>query len=125
MITGIQDVYYYVSDMPRGVRFYRDVLQLTLAHQDKSWTSFDVGGMRVGLHWTGGKPVPEIPKGRNGALAGGTLTFRVSNLIATVEDLRKAGVKFLGDVITEDWGSIVAFEDPDGNVLKLMQRSTR
>ncbi|SRR5437773_3126204 len=125
MITGVQDVYYYVSDMDRAVRFYRDVLKLSLTHQDKNWTSFDACGVRVGLHWTGGKPVPQIPKGRNGALSGGTLTFRVSHLGAIVEVLRKAGVMFLGDIITENWGSVIALEDPDGNVLKLMQPSTR
>lgn len=121
MITGVQDVYYYVSDMARAVRFYRDVLKLTVAHQDKHWTSFDVGGVRVGLHWTGGAAVPKIPKRRDGALAGGTLTLRVADIQATVDALRAAGVKFLAEINAEDWGSIVAFEDPDGNVLKLMQ----
>ncbi|TMI76128.1 MAG: hypothetical protein E6H05_04440 [Bacillati bacterium ANGP1] len=125
MITGVQDIYYYVSDMARAVRFYCDVLKLSVVHQDKSWTSFDVGGVRIGLHWTGGVPVPQIPKGPGGVTAGATLTFRVSNLIAVVEDLRKAGIRFLGDITTKEWGSIVAFEDPDGNVLKLMQPSTR
>jgi len=48
MITGVQDIYYYVSDMARAVRFYCDVLKLSVVHQDKSWTSFDVGGVRVG-----------------------------------------------------------------------------
>jgi len=126
MITGVQDIYYYVSDMARAVHFYCNVLKLSVVHQDKSWTSFDVGGVRIGLHWTGGVPVPQIPKGPGGVTAGGTLTFRVADLAAAVGNLRAAGVKFLGGVITEDWGSVVAFEDPDGNVIKLMQaRSQR
>lgn len=121
MVTGVQDMYNYVSDMARAVRFFRDVLRLTVAHEDRPWTSFDVAGARVGLHRTGGAPVPPFPKGSDNALAGGTLTFRVADLPATVETLHAAGVTFLGDIITEDWGSVVAFEDPDGNVLKLMQ----
>jgi len=30
-------------------------------------------------------------------------------------------VRFIGSIARADWGAVIAFEDPDGNVLKLMQ----
>ena len=121
MIVGVQDVYFYVQDMRRALAFYRDILGLRVTEEDEHWSALDVGGVRVGLHGTDGKPVPPVPRDAHGAKSGGTLTLRVADMRAEVTRLRRAGVKFLGEVVDEPWGSIVAFEDPDGNVLKLMQ----
>ncbi len=121
MILGVQDVYFYVQDMARALRFYRDVLGLKVSAEGDDWSALDVGGVRVGLHATGGQPVPPVPKDEDGAKAGGTLTLRVDDIRAEVARLRAAGVNFLGSVYEASWGSVVAFADPDGNVLKLMR----
>ncbi len=122
MILGVQDVYYYVQDMQRALQFYRDALGLTVTEESEDWSALDVRGVRVGLHATDeGRPVPSVPKDTGGAKAGGTLTLRVDDIRAEVVRLRAAGVKFLGEIADEYFGRIVAFEDPDGNVLKLMQ----
>jgi catechol 2,3-dioxygenase-like lactoylglutathione lyase family enzyme len=125
MIEGVQDVYYNVRDMPAALRFYRDVLGLRVVEESAHWSALDVGGVRVGLHGTGGAPVPTVPRSAGGAKAGATLTLRVGDLHAAVTRLKQAGVQFLGDVDTGAWGSTAAFEDPDGNVLKLMQPARR
>ena len=121
MIVGVQDVYYFVQDMQRALRFYRDALGLEVTHESDHWTTLNVGGARVGLHATDGNPVPPVPKDKGGAKAGGTLTLRVDDIRATMVRLQAVGVKFLGPIADASWGSIVALEDPDGNVLKLMQ----
>lgn len=121
MILGVQDVYFYVQDMARALRFYRDVLGLKVGAEGDDWSALDVGGVRVGLHATGGQLVPPVPKNEDGAKAGATLTLRVDDIRAEVARLRAAGVNFLGPVYEASWGSVVAFTDPDGNVLKLMQ----
>jgi len=125
MIEGVQDVYYNVRDMHVALRFYRDVLGLRVVEESEHWSALDVGGVRVGLHATEGAPVPMIPRSAGGAKAGATLTLRVTDIQAEVARLRKAGVQFLGDVYNAEWGSTVALEDPDGNVLKLMQPARR
>lgn len=125
MILGVQDIYFSVQDMRRALAFYRDILGLRVREENEHWSVLDVGGVRVGLHATGGTPVPPIPKDAGGAKAGGTLTLRVSDIRAEVKRLRTVGVKFLGEIADESWGSIAAFEDPDGNVLKLMQPASR
>lgn len=121
MILGVQDIYYYVESMDRGVRFYRDILGLRLVEQSDHWSALEIGGVRVGLHWTGGGPVPSMPRDAHGARAGGTLTLRVDDVDREVARLRAAGTKILGETSRNPWGSLAAIEDPDGNILKLMQ----
>ena len=120
MITQVQDVYYNVMDMGRAVAFYRDILGLKVTEEDAHFTGLEVGGVRIGLHWTGGRPVPAVPKNAHGAEAGATLTLRVADIEAAQRRLRDHLVKILG-TMDAPWGRLVTFEDPDGNVLKLME----
>jgi predicted enzyme related to lactoylglutathione lyase len=120
MITQVQDVYYNVADMERAVHFYRDVLGLRVTEEDAHFTGLEVGGVRIGLHWTGGRAVPAVPKNAHGADAGATLTLRVADIEAAQQRLRDNLVKILG-TMDAPWGRLLTFEDPDGNVLKLME----
>jgi len=120
MVTGVQDVYYNVQDMARAVAFYRDVLGLTVTDEDPHFTGLAAGGVRIGLHWTGGTAVPDIPHDTHGPHCGGTVTFRIKDAAATKSQLQANGVRILG-YSENPWGTIVVFQDPDGNVLKLMQ----
>lgn len=117
MITGVQDVYYTVRDMNRAVAFYRDVLGLQPVYVSEHWSAFDVGGVRLGLHLGEGEP----PPGRADGAGGAVVTFRVPDLRAAVERLRGLGVVFLGDLLEETYGALIACRDPDGNVFKLME----
>ena len=122
MITGIQDFYYNVADMKRAVHFYCDVLGMTVTESDDAWTSLSCGGIRIGLHGhEGHHAVPFIRRDAHGAHAGGTLTLKSDDINGDVERLRDAGVRFLGEITHDPWGSLVSFEDSEGNVLKLMQ----
>lgn len=121
MITGVRDVYYNVEDMGRAVAFYRDVLGLTLNEESPWWSAFDVGGVRIGLHWLEHHPIPRTPRDDHGAHAGTTLTLAVDDLTAAVARLKAAGVRLLGPPTHNPWGAIAVFEDTEGNVLKLMQ----
>jgi len=119
MITGVRDVYYNVSDMERAVAFYRDVLGMVVVHGDDWWTSLRCGSVTVGLHGTQGKPVPPVPADAHGAHTGGTLSLSTDDFEADRNRLADAGTKFLGES-ENPWGRVLIFEDPDGNILKLM-----
>lgn len=121
MITGVRDVYYNVSDMDRAIEFYGGVLGLRVVDSSPYWTSLDLGGARIGLHGTGGNRVADVPRDAHGPHGGGVLTLAVDDIDATVSELRDHGVRFLGEISRDPWGSTAAFVDPDGNVLKLMQ----
>ncbi|MCG3153123.1 MAG: hypothetical protein GEEBNDBF_02433 [bacterium] len=121
MITGVQDIYLNVSDMARATAFYRDLLGLTPLEATDWWSAFDCGGVRLGLHYTGGDPVPPIPHDAHGPHCGAVLTLRTEDIATTVATLSAAGVTFLGPLAHEPWGSLATLQDPDGNLLKLMQ----
>jgi len=118
VIEGIQDVYYNVRDMGRAVRFYTEALGMKVVSGDEYWTSLDCGGTRVGLH--AADAVPPVPRDAHGAHAGATLTLRSTDVAGDRKRLERAGAKVLGSA-DEPWGEMLVFEDPDGNVLKLMR----
>jgi SAM-dependent methyltransferase len=121
LIEGVQDVYYNVRDLERALGFYQDVLGLPVLSQDRHFAALDAGGVRLGLHWSGGEVVPHVARDGHGAYAGGTLTLKVADIQRAADRLASSGVKLLGPIAKHRWGSLVPFEDPDGNVLKLFQ----
>lgn len=120
MLSGVQDVYYNVQNMQRAVAFYRDVLGMRVLDSNEWWTSLEFFGARIGLHWTGGGPVPAVAHDEHGAHHGATLTLRSTDLDADLAYLQRRGVALLGRS-DNPWGRLAAVTDPDGNVLKLMQ----
>ncbi|MFN3566954.1 MAG: VOC family protein [Burkholderiaceae bacterium] len=124
MIVGVQDVHYYVADMTRAVAFYRDVLGMQVLDSNAWWTSLECFGARIGLHWTGGEPVPAAAADAHGARHGATLTLRSTDLDADLAYLTRCGATVVGRS-DHPWGRLAAIRDPDGNVLKLMQPPSR
>jgi catechol 2,3-dioxygenase-like lactoylglutathione lyase family enzyme len=120
MINGVQDIYYNVSNMDESVKFYSEILGMEVISKDQYWTNLSCGGVKIGLHWTEGGPVPPIKKDSHGAHCGGTLTLKSTDVEADKKMLEDAGVEILGNA-DAPWGKMVVFTDIDGNVLKLMQ----
>ncbi len=75
LFLGVQDIYFHVRDMQRAVAFYRDVLGCTAVDQSDYWSGLQLGGVRLGLHWTGGAPVPATPRDAHGEKRVTTLAF--------------------------------------------------
>ena len=120
MITGVQDFYYNVEDMERAVQFYAGVLGCQQLFGSEYWTSLELGGVRIGLHWTEGGPVPPTPRDSHGSRCGGTLTLSSDDVAADRARLEAGGATILG-AQDAPWGELLTFEDPEGNVLKLMK----
>lgn len=120
MIGGVQDVYYNVKNMKLAVSFYENVLGFTKVHGDEYWTSLNKEGFHLGLHATdNGEPVPSIPKDSHGAHVGATVTLKSTNITEDRKVLEANNCSVLGE-FDAPWGHMLVFEDPDGNVLKLM-----
>lgn len=115
MITGVRDVYYNAQEMKRALAFYRDLLGLRVVYESEDWCTLEIGSVHIGLESTDGKPVPRV-RG-----AGATLTLRSTDIREDMRRLQGKGVRFLGPIGDYDWGSVVEFEDSEGNVLKLLQ----
>lgn len=119
MITGIQDIYYSVTEPKRAIRFYTEALGMKLVEENPHWISLECDGVQIGLH-PEENPIPSIPKDSHGAHAGATLTLKSDNVPEDRKRIEKFGAKILGEV-DQPWGHMLVFEDPDGNVLKLMR----
>jgi catechol 2,3-dioxygenase-like lactoylglutathione lyase family enzyme len=98
-------VFYYVSDLERSVRFYRDVLGFTFVSQD-TVARFDVDGLLF-----------EIVPGNDELLSGeGNARFclLVDDVDQTLRELRAKNVVTNGPH-TKSNGVLGSFRDPDGN----------
>ncbi len=119
MIRGYRDFYYNVTIMERAVEFYSQALGMTKSYGNTHWTTMTVGNLNLGLHWTEGAAIPPTPRNSHGQDNGGTLTFHSDNIADDRGRIERFGGKILGEDDRE-WGHMLVFEDPDGNVLKLM-----
>jgi predicted enzyme related to lactoylglutathione lyase len=97
--------------MKRAVAFDRDVLGLRATEESEDSSALNVGGLRVGLDSTEGKPTPKRA----------ILTLKTNDVRADAKRLQDKGVRFVSEIGDYDWGSVVTFEDSEGNYLKLMQ----
>ncbi len=118
MITAVQDIYYNITDRARAVKFYTEGLQMKLLSNEPYWVALDCHGIRIGLHPE--ESITRVSRDSHGAHGQATLTLRSDNVQDDRLRIEKAGGKILG-VADQPWGEMVAFEDPDGNVLKLMK----
>lgn len=108
-------------DIGRAVRFYRDTLGMRFLFEVPNLAFFDCGGVRLMLS-TAEAPDFDHP--------GSVIYYRVSDINASFEALKKRGVEFIDQphIIAqlEDhdlW--MVFFRDPEGNTLALMSEVAR
>ena len=106
-----------VSDLARGIAFYRDVVGLPLLFEAPNAGFFDCGGIRL---------MVGLPHGeRNGGPKGTIIYFKAADIGAKAAVLKQHGVEFESDphlvarmMDHELW--MAFFRDPDGNPLALM-----
>ena len=112
LVTRVNVVYLYVTDMERSAAFYRDLLGIPL-EGDEHWQEASLGGTRFALHHT---------HEGIGELSAGTihLNLEVEDIDAAVERLAVAGAD-VQETMRDDWGAAVRISDPDGYQLYLFQ----
>ena len=150
MLSSIDHVNVVVTDLPRMLAFYRDVLGLTVTKQvtiSGEWIGKTVGlddvraevvyldlpeGPRIELlRYISPDAVHAPGVDRPNALGLRHLAFRVDDIDAVMERLRTAGVEFFSDVQTVPDSQVtyaggvrkrlVYFRDPEGNILELCE----
>jgi catechol 2,3-dioxygenase-like lactoylglutathione lyase family enzyme len=118
-------VRYIVHDVDAAIEFYRDKLGFTLLmHPAAAFAMLQRGALRLVLSAPGG--------GRGGgqAMPDGSLpepggwnrfAIEVSDVAATVDELRAKGVRFRNEIVTGVGGKQILAEDPSGNLVELFE----
>jgi len=93
-------------------------------HPAPAFAMLSRGDLRLVLSRPGGGPGggQAMPDGTMPAPGGwNRFAIEVSDLAATVEALRKAGIHFRNDVVTGVGGKQIVIDDPSGNPIELFQ----
>ena len=116
MITGVVGITFWTSDLERMFQFYNDVLQLPFHSRHEGFITFELGDVRfnIGLH--------HLVQGLSEDPFRFMPHLGVDDIQAEAERLQTHGVEFIRQPEQESWGGWVAtFQDPDGNILQLLQ----
>lgn len=117
MIAGVVGITLWTDDLERLYRFYRDLLQLPLHSHHGDFIAFQLGDnmrLNLGLHSRVAGPARDpyriMPH------------LEVADIHAAHRRLAAAGTPFLREPEQEHWGGWVStLQDPDGNILQLLQ----
>lgn len=102
-----------VQDLDRALRFYRDLLGLTLSMEQEDWALFAEG---IGLMLSP-EPLPQDNLNLNAVM----ISLTVPDVHAAYHELIEKGVAFFVGP-TDVGGALVAtFRDSEGNLLQMIQ----
>jgi predicted enzyme related to lactoylglutathione lyase len=118
---GLIEVILSVKDMNKMVRFYREVLDLTLSDpamrgfSDQDWITFETGDCRLALHSGGsGNPGADAPK----------MVFQVEDIKSARFQLLQAGVAVSEIRIPAPGIQVCDGKDPEGNPFSVEEHKT-
>jgi catechol 2,3-dioxygenase-like lactoylglutathione lyase family enzyme len=118
-------VRYIVDDVDAAIAFYRQHLGFREEmHPAPTFAMLSRGDLRLVLSAPGGGPGggQAMPDGRMPEPGGwNRFSLEVSDLAATVEQLRSAGVHFRNDIVTGVGGKQILLDDPSGNPVELFE----
>ena len=106
-----------VRDFDRAIRFYVETLGLQLLYRAADeWAEVRAAdGLTLGIHpWRGNGPAP-------GSASGISIGLTVKTIEPAIEELKKRGVTFHGQVQDNENVKLAFFGDPDGNPLYLCE----
>jgi catechol 2,3-dioxygenase-like lactoylglutathione lyase family enzyme len=118
-------VRYIVDDVDEAIAFYTRYLGFDeVMHPAPTFAMLSRGDLRLALSAPsgaggGGQSMPDGTKPEPGGW--NRFSLEVSDLDATVEELRKAKVHFRNDIVTGVGGKQILLDDPSGNPVELFE----
>jgi predicted enzyme related to lactoylglutathione lyase len=115
VLKRVQSVYYTVKDMGRAVSFYEGVFGLKLKFRDgDNWAQFDGGNVNFAL---------SSPAESASAEGGAVAALEVDDLAQYEAAIRAAGCEILQKRDMGSHGSVLAFRDPEGNIVQVFAKA--
>ncbi|MFC1573418.1 VOC family protein [Candidatus Eisenbacteria bacterium] len=119
MNLSFAEVQTFVSDLWSSREFYAGVLGLKLVRESDRWLIFSLNGSELVL-MEGARPAP--PRGPYGTECGTVVCLLSDDIQRDYDALKSCGVRFLSEITEVAEGKYVGFQDPDGNLLELIQK---
>ncbi len=121
MVRGIKFVGIPVRDQDVAVKFYTEALGMKVMTDQpftpkQRWIELKFPGADTGIALF----TPEGHEKRIGDFQ--SISFWCEDVFATADAMKKKGVVFTKEPMTEEWGSVAIFKDADGNQLVLSSR---
>jgi catechol 2,3-dioxygenase-like lactoylglutathione lyase family enzyme len=122
-------VRYIVDDVDTAIAFYTRHLGFDeVMHPAPTFAMLSRGDLRLVLSAPGGaggggQAMPDGTRPEPGGW--NRFTLEVSDLAASVEVLRKAGVHFRNQIVTGVGGKQILLDDPSGNPIELFEPTLR
>lgn len=117
-IQGLYLTWIVVKDIEAAVKFYTEVVGLTLKefHKEFGWAELSgPDGTLLGI-------AQETPQEVTKAGSNGVITIAVDDIVSARNELAKKGVLLIGDVIeVPGHVKMQTFTDKDGNMLQIVQ----
>ena len=124
-ISGLYGVRYQTTDVARSIDFYTQKLGFKLERKHlPAFAQVSVGNFRLTLSGPGASGSRPMPDGQAQEPGGwNRVMLEVADLPATIEALKKAGVRFRNELESGPGGKQIQALDPDGNPLELFEPS--
>jgi predicted enzyme related to lactoylglutathione lyase len=113
-----------VSDLDRSEALYRNAFGLDLQPGDNRVDDRWIGGRHAEVSWQSGTYLHFAlypAKGR--PTSGVQIALSVDDIDGAHADAVRAGARVLHELRSEPWGRSARYEDLDGNVIELTQRT--
>lgn len=119
-VTGIGGVFFKCKDPKKVTEWYQKHLGLDTNPYGATfeWFEGDDASKKAQIQWT---PFPETTKYFDPSPREFMINYRVADLEALVEELKKEGVTILDDIATYDYGKFVHILDSEGNKIELWE----
>jgi lactoylglutathione lyase len=123
MLSKVDYIMVNVSDMSRSVKFYRDVLGLSLKFESPGWSEFQTGATTLALHLTRARGGGEGGAPAQPAVGTCTIGFSVADLDATHRELTARGAQFVVPPTEQvnEGIRLAVCTDPDGLAVSFAQ----
>jgi glyoxylase I family protein len=115
-------VRYQAADVERSVTFYTQQLGFGVEQHKGPVAILKRGDLRLLLSGPASSGSRAMPDGRKQEPGGwNRIVLYVEDLNASIDALRKAGIRFRNEIESGPGGTQILIEDPDGNPIELHQ----
>lgn len=119
-VTGLGGVFFKCNDLQAMNEWYTKNLGLTTSEYGTTfeWRQADDPSKKGSTAWCA---FPHDTKYFNPSAKPFMINYRVENLVALVDELKKNKVTIVDEIAEYDYGKFVHLLDPEGNIIELWE----